>query len=174
MIRVVRGDPIQVQADAFMRSIGADMEPCTAVDGILGTAAGPDVLDRLRSFGDFPVGGAVVTPAGGLGASFLIHVVIRSFEEPISTERIRRAFQNGVRQAAEWDLATIAVPPLGTGAGNLDAESSARIMCQVLDEHAREADFPSEVLILASGEYDREVFVREASRIFGPDSTLPR
>lgn len=167
MIRVRRGDPTAVRADAFMRPIGADLEPCTAVGRTLGVSAGSDVLQQLRSFGDFPVGGAVVTPAGRLDASFLIHVVIRSIEEPISTERIRRAFRNGLRQAAEWEISILAVPALGIGAGNLDAEQSARVMCEVLRDHATESEFPGEVVLLAVGEYDEEVFNREAARVFG-------
>lgn len=167
MIRVLRSNQTQTGADAVMRSVGTDLEPCTPVGQRLGAQAGSDVLSRLRAFGDLPVGGAVVTPGGGLASALLIHVVVRSSEEPISERRISRAFRNGLRQAAEWEVGVLAVPPLGIGAGNLDAETSARIMCSVAKEHASSAPFPHEVVILAGSDYEEEAFLREAGRAFG-------
>lgn len=166
MIRIVRSDPAGVRAEAMMRSVGADLEACSSMGHRLGMAAGPEVLDRLRAFGDLAVGGAVVTPAGNLGSELLIHVVIRSAEDPVSEPRIAKAFRNGLRQAAEWGVGVLAVPPLGTGAGNLDVESSARIMLSVLSEHRIESSVPHEVLILATSDYEEEVFLREAERVF--------
>ena len=150
-----------------MRSVGSDLEALTTVGQRLGVQAGDDVLSRLRAFGDLPVGGAVVTPGGGLGSDLIIHIVVRSSEEPISEGRISTAFRNGLRQTAEWEVEVLVVPPLGTGAGNLDAETSARIMCAVIKEHSLVAPFPREVIILAGSDYEEEAFSREAGRAFG-------
>ncbi len=156
----------RIGAGAVMRSVGADLEACTPVGQRLGDQAGGDVLSRLRAFEDLPVGGAVVTPGGGLGSDLLIHVVIRSSEEPVSDRRLSSAFQNGLRRAAEWEIEVLAVPPLGVGAGNLDAETSARIMCSVAKKHSLSHSFPQEVVILAGNDYEEEVFAREARRTF--------
>lgn len=166
MIRVVRSDLTKLDVQAAMRSVGSDLEPCSAADHRIGVQAGADLLDRLRAFGDLPVGGAVVTPAGDLGSELLIHVVIRSAEEPVSEERVARAFRNGLRQAAEWGVGTLAVPPLGIGAGNLDAEVSARVMCSVLEAHRTRSSSPREVVFLASNEYEEETFSGEVRRVF--------
>lgn len=166
MIRVVRTDLTSLDVQAAMRSVGSDLEPCSAVDHRMGIRAGAELLARLRAFGELPVGGAVVTPAGDLGSEFLIHVVIRSEEEPVSEERVARAFLNGLRQAAEWGVETLAVPPLGVGAGNLDAEVSARVMCSVLEAHRAGSPSPREILFLASNDYEENALSGEVKRVF--------
>jgi O-acetyl-ADP-ribose deacetylase (regulator of RNase III) len=166
VIRVVRSDLTSLDVQAAMRSVGSDLEPCSAADHRIGIQAGAPLLERLRRFGELPVGGAVVTPAGELGSELLIHVVIRSQEEPISEERVAKAFRNGLRQAAEWGVGTLAVPPLGVGAGNLDAEVSARVMCSVLEAHRAGSESPVDVVFLASNDYEEEAFAGEVRRVF--------
>lgn len=164
MIRVVVGDLAEASSEAVARSVGTDLEPCAPVDERIGARAGEAVLARLQAFGDVPVGGALLTPAGGLGAAFLIHLVVRSPEEPISEERVARALLNGLRQAADWGVRSIALPPLGTGAGNLDLEVAAEMMCTVFERHALETDLPREVVLMVSTAYEEEVFTRAAAR----------
>lgn len=173
MIRVVRApDPAQVAADAILREVGSDLEPLTSAGRALGGRAGPGALATLEATGEMPVGGALVTAGGDLTASLFIHVVLRSADEPVSEAGIRRAFRNGLRQAAEWDVETIAVLPLGIGAGNLDTEDSARIMVQVVLEHRAATTRPRMVLLLAAGDYEEETFRLEAERagILAPET----
>ncbi len=165
MIRVLRGDPAELEVEALLRSVGADMEPCTPVERELDLRAGPELMDRLRGLGPAPVGAAFVSPAGGLRAGYLIHVVIRSEEDPITPHGIRRALLNGLRQAAAWEMRTLGVLPLGTGAGNLDAEESARIVVEVIREHALEAVLPREVVVAVANDYEEEAFRREVARL---------
>jgi O-acetyl-ADP-ribose deacetylase len=164
VIRVVRADPTQVRAEALVRSVGEDLEPCTAVDDRIGRGAGDGVLERLRSFGEVPIGAALVTPGGALPVPFLIHLVVRSMEEPVSEDRIARALRNALRQAAEWGLRTVAIPPIGTGAGNLDAEDAARVMCRVIREHCATSPVPEEVVLVVGNPYEEDAFTREAAR----------
>lgn len=169
MIRVLVSDPDALEADAILRSVGTDLEACTPLEQRLGLQAGLEILDRLRDFGEVPVGGALVTPGGGLRAPFVIHVVIRSGEEGITEQNIRRALLNGLRQADQWGLETLTILPLGTGAGNLEAESSARIMMAVLKDHYGEAELPRDVVIAVPTEYEEDAFLREVVRTF-PDN----
>jgi len=173
VIRVSRSDPDEAEADAILRSVGTDLEACTPMDRRLGTRAGAEVLERLRSFGEVPIGGALVTPGGRLRTAFLIHLVIRSAEEGIHEVSIRRALINGLRQAEQWDLETVAILPLGIGAGNLDAEGSARIMLSVLRDHYREAERPREVIIPVATDYEEGAFLGEVARTFPPPDEGP-
>ena len=93
--------------------------------------------------------------------------MITSSEEPVSEATLARAFQNGLRQAYEWGVGVLAVPPISVGAGNLEAEASASVMCAVAKEHATSAPNPSEVVVLAGSTGEEEVFSREAARRFG-------
>ncbi len=173
MIRVVRAsDPVaagaDVGADALLLSVGTDLEALTSAERGLARQAGAAILGRLQSLGDLPMGGAVVTPGGELPFPFLIHVVIRSPEEAVSEAGIRRAFLNGLRQAGEWGVETLAAPPLGIGAGNLDAEDAARVMVEALQVHRMSSFLPRTLVILVGGRYEEEVFLQVSRRLVPP------
>jgi O-acetyl-ADP-ribose deacetylase (regulator of RNase III) len=165
MIRVVLSGPADVDSEAILRSVSSDLAADTAFSRELEIRAGPGVSERLHSMGELPVGAAVITPGGELSVAFIIHVVLQSVEEPVSPNGLRSALQNGLRRAEEWGLGTLALPPLGTGAGNLDAEESAAIMVPLISDHLQSSENPREVLILVGAGYERDVFARAVESI---------
>ncbi len=164
MIRVLVCGAEEAGSEAVLRSVSSNLEPDTPFSRGLELSAGSDVLDRLRSMGELPVGAAVITPGGDLTAAFLIHVVLQSSEEPVRVEGLRTALQNGLRRAEEWGLESLALPPLGTGAGNLETEESAAEMLSVIQRHIRHHDHPREVVILVSSSYEEGVFRQALDR----------
>jgi hypothetical protein len=54
--------------------------------------------------------------------------------------------------------------PLGTGAGNLDPEESAREMIPILLDHLSSGAEPSRIDLIVDSEYEKEVFERELKR----------
>lgn len=160
MIHVVLGVIEDTGAAAVMRPVSAEWEAVTPVMRRLEVAAGDEVLEQCRRLGELPVGSAVITGAGELDAQFMVHVIVRSLDEPVSVSGVRRAMQNGLRRLSEWAIDTVAVAPLGTGAGNLDAEESAQAMIPALVEHMREAAYPKQVEIVVDSDYEREAFER--------------
>lgn len=143
-----------------MRTIRSDNAPLTpeARDVLLG--AGSTVVERLDQMGQLPVGGAFVTPGGELPASFIIHVVTASEEEPETAVTVQRALRNGLRRAAEWGMESLALPPLGLGVGLLDAEDAARAMVEILIDHLDEGQPPTALTVVVTSEYEAEVFRR--------------
>jgi len=160
MIRIAFCGPAAAGTESLLRSVSSELEPDTAESRDLEVGAGAVVADRLRAMGSLPVGAAVITPAGGLPAAFLIHVVLQSSEEPVRKEGVRLALQNGLRRAQEWGLESLALPPLGTGAGNLEAEEAAEAMVPIIQEHLQRFEHPREVVITVSNDYERDVFLR--------------
>ena len=118
------------------------------------------MVERLDQLGSLPVGGAFVTPGGALGASFIIHVVTASEEEPETAVTVQRALRNGLRRAAEWGMESLALPPLGLGVGRLDAEEAARAMVELLLNHLDEGHPPMALTIVVSTDYEAEIFQR--------------
>ena len=160
MIEILLSDLSDIQVEAIMRSISSDLDPDTPQSRDLADRAGSVVTQRMQARGDLPVGAAVITPGGDSGAGFLIHVVLQSAEEPVTREGLRAGLKNGLRRAAEWGLESLALPPLGTGAGNLDAQDSAALMVPVLAEHLLGTENPRKVTVAVGTEYERDVFHR--------------
>jgi O-acetyl-ADP-ribose deacetylase len=158
VIEVVRGRLVEARAEAILRPVGSDLQAVTAAGRELDLQAGESVRQRLSALGEIPVGGAVVTPGGGVEVPFLIHAVVQSRDEPPSTAAVRLALTNGLRRAAEWEIGSLALPPLGTGVGQMEAEGAARAMLALLQEQMAVAGYPARVTVVAPGPYEEEVF----------------
>ena len=164
MIDIVRGDIAALHASAILRPVSAEWEPVSAVARRLELAGGPQLLEQCEKLGELPVGSAVLTSAGELDTDFVIHAIVRSIDEPVSESTVYRALQNSLRRCVEWGIESLNVPPIGTGAGNLDSEDAASVMVPVLLEHMRDADFPATVSIVVESDYDYDVFKDEVRR----------
>lgn len=158
MITVVIGELAAQEQEGLLLPIRSDLAPLTAGARDVLRNAGPKVEERLRQLGLLPIGGAFMTPAGDLQASFLIHLVTASDEEAESTHSVQRALRNGLRRAVEWEIRSLALPPLGSGVGHLDIEDSARSMVEILVNHLDEGHPPLDLVIVVAGEYEAGVF----------------
>lgn len=165
MIRVRVGPLHAAEAEAILRPVSSDFAPVTGPGRDVEIRSGEGIRDRLVALGGLPVGGAVVTPGGDLAVPFLIHVVVQSPEEPVTVAGVRRALINGLRRANEWEMDSLALPPVGTGAGNLDPEAAARVMVPVLVEHMHSHPFPRDVILTVPNEYEEEVFLGAVEKV---------
>lgn len=142
----------------MLRPVTAEWDAVTPATRRLELALGADLAAQCRATGDLPVGAALVTPAGDLPFELAVHVAVRSVTEPVSAASVVRALRAGLGRLQEWGVRSVVLPPLGTGAGNLDAEESAELTIPVLLEHADAHEFPEDVLIVVESDYERDVF----------------
>lgn len=163
MIRVRVGELGEPGVDAVVRPVRSDGEAITAAGRRLELLAGPTLAARLQGLGDLPVGGAVITPGGALPVPFVIHAVVQSSDEPVSAPGVQRALVNALRRARDLGLASVAFPPVGTGAGNLDADVAARLLVEVLRDHLQDGAAPLSFEILVESAYEEELFAREVA-----------
>lgn len=158
MIRVVVDDIAFVQADAVIRPATTTLEPTSSALRHLEQVGGPGLQRQSQVQQALAVGAAVVTGAGELPTEFVIHAVIRSLQEPVSSTGVRRALTSALQRAVDWQLARVTVPPLGTGAGNLSVEEAAQVMVDVLTRHTAVTAYPTDIAIVVDTEEDKQVF----------------
>ena len=135
--------------DAIIRPATATLGATTPLLRKLELAGGPKLLDTLVVAEPLAVGSAVVTSAGDLPVSLLVHAIVSSPTEPVTRDRVRRAFRSALERALTWQMSEVAVPPLGLGAGNLDIDESAALMADELARHFASASFPRRVTLVA-------------------------
>lgn len=157
MITVAVDDVAFVAADAVVRPATTTLDPTTPALRRLEQVGGPRFLEQLRLTKELAVGAAVVTGGGDLPVELVIHAIIRSTTEPVSAAGVALALRSALQRAMDWQLARVALPPLGTGAGNLSLEDAADVMVQVLAE-ADSAPYPQDVLIVVETEAEKQVF----------------
>ena len=163
MIRVLWAELATTAAEAVLRPVSAEWTAVTPAMRRLELAAGTDLERQCRTLGELPVGSAVITSAGELTAKFMIHVIVRSVEEPVSVSGVRRGLDNGLRRVDEWGIQRLAMAPLGTGAGNLEADDAAAIIVPALIERMHRGNQPREVEIYVDSEYEKDVFERHVT-----------
>ena len=157
MIRIVVDDLAFVTADAIVRPSTALLEPTTPSLRRLEQVGGAAFWEQARTERELAVGSAVVTGGGELEVELVIHAIIRSATEPVSRESVRRALTAALQRAADWHLAHLATPLLGTGAGNLTLEDAADVLGAVLTAVPGPGGFPREVTIVAENDEERQV-----------------
>ena len=176
MIEVVQGAQETLPSAGILRPVTAEWAAVTPATRRLELAAGPEVEEQCRNMGELPVGSAIVTGAGALPAELMIHVVVRSTVAPVTDAGVARGLVNGLRRANEWGIEVLTLPPLGTGAGNLDAEQAAAVMVPILVEWLRSGRHPRRVVIVVETEYERDTFeraVRQAEAVADGTAGLP-
>ena len=166
MIHVVVDDLAFVVADAVVRPATTLLEPTTPSLRRLEQVGGAAFWEGLRIERELAVGSAVVTAAGDLAAELVIHAIIRGPTEPVSRDSVRRALTAVLQRATDWQLAHLAMPLLGIGAGNLSQEDAAQAMAGPLALLPALGGFPSQVTVVV--ETDEERRVCEAALGTGP------
>ena len=169
MIHVRVGRLEEMVVPAYLRPVAADGSPVTPAMARLDSLLGDRVRDQLSRAGELPVGSATITPGGDLPADFLVSIVVRSQDEPVSEAGVERALVNGLRRLREWAIDMAATVPIGTGAGNLDAETSARLMVTTLRQEMAPDTMPRDIVIVVENEYEKEAF----DRALGVSDELP-
>lgn len=156
MIEVVVDDLAFAEVDAIVRPADAALEPVTTAAARVDRQAGERFAAQRRIQTPLAPGAAVVTGAGELPAKFVVHAVIQSADHPVSADAVRRALVSAWQRMAQWQLATVAMPVIGAGAGQLPLEEAARLLRETLDDPMRTAEFPRSVKVVVERESDRE------------------
>jgi len=135
--------------DAIIRPATATLGATTPLLRRLELAGGQKLLDQLAVSEPLAIGAAVVTGAGELPVQFLVHAIVSSTTERVTRDGVRRAFRSALERVSAWQMADVAIPPLGLGAGNLDIEESAMVMADELARHSAMATFPKKITLVA-------------------------
>lgn len=153
MIRAVVDDLAFIEADAVLRPADASLDPVTAAAVRLDRQAGPSFAAQRRVGSPLEAGAAVITGAGDLAATYVLHVIIQDPAVLTTRDTVRRALISAWQRAAEWGLGSLAASPLGAGAGLLDLEDAVELMAETFP---RNAECPRELTIVVERESERE------------------
>ena len=149
MIEVRVEDLAFFAGDAIVRPATATLGATTPLLRRLEQAAGTKLLDQLTLSEPLAVGSAVVTGAGDLPVDLLVHAIVSSDTERVSREGVRRALRSALQRVLAWQIAEVAIPPFGLGAGNLDIDESAQLMADELARHLGTGAYPTRVTLVA-------------------------
>jgi O-acetyl-ADP-ribose deacetylase (regulator of RNase III) len=136
-ISILKGDITLQQVDAIVNSANPSLIAGGGVCGAIHKAAGHELETACKLIGRCSVGYAVVTPAFGLPAKFVIHAVGPRWldgnrGEP---ELLERCYESIFSLAAEKDLRSLAIPSISTGIYHYPLDAAAEIAIRVARKH---------------------------------------
>jgi O-acetyl-ADP-ribose deacetylase (regulator of RNase III) len=164
VIRVRIDDLAFFDGEAIIRPVNEDLGATTPLLRRLELAAGTQLYNQIRLQEPLPVGAAVVTSAGELSAELLVHAVVMSRTEPVTSDTVRRALTSALQRAESWQIREVAIPPFGLGAGNLDVDESARIMVPVIVAHVGRSRLPENITVIAETAEEERAFMAALQR----------
>lgn len=130
-VSLVVGDIASAEADAIVSSANYEMKMRTGVGDALRRAGGDELEALAMAEGERELGACVVTRAGRLRASHILHAVSAWNE----TSVIGRTTHRALLAAEELGARTLAMCALGTGAARVTLETCASAMMSTLRFH---------------------------------------
>ena len=169
-IRLLQADITTVEASAIVNAANSSLAGGGGVDGAIHRAGGPAIMaDLERRYGagrHCPTGSAVVSDAGNLPATIVIHAVGPiwrggSAGEP---ELLASAYRSSLDLAAREGCRTVALPSISTGIYSYPLDEAATIAIGTVDAWiADNPDALDEVTFVLFSRETLEAFERAAA-----------
>ena len=128
-IDLYQGDLTEFVCDAMVNAANERLAGGGGIDGAIHRAGGPTILAECRRIGRCPTGQAVVTSAGQLPASYVIHTVgpVWNGGEQDESGLLHAAHLNSLVQAAGLPVRHVAFSALSTGVYGYPADQAATV-----------------------------------------------
>ena len=147
-IEVQKGDITQISADAIVNPANSLLLMGGGVAGAIKLAGGQSIEDEAVKHAPIPIGQAVLTSAGALPASHVIHAPTMANPAELTNEKnVRLATFASLICADRKALSSLAFPGMGTGVGRVPKEVAARAMVDIISDF--EAESLQKVLLIA-------------------------
>lgn len=157
-IKFKTGDITTIVADAIVNAANTDLTMEAGVAGAIAAKGGKWIAEECRRLAPIPLGEAVVTTGGILRAPYVIHAAAMRPGEKVTPESLRQAVRNTLLRVEGKGFKSIAFPAIGTGAGGLSVEESARVMLQTILDHVRATTSLESVVFVLADESTRQTF----------------
>lgn len=122
----------KVKADAIVNSTNTLLIAGGGLDWAIHKAAGPEMQEDLKAFGECGEGNVVVTSGYNLACTRVFHAVTPSWgpsddKSPMVIHLLRSCYREIFRLAEEHECSSVAIPAIGTGAHEIPLSVSAQI-----------------------------------------------
>lgn len=161
-IEVIKADITKVEADAIVNAANTSLLGGGGVDGAIHRAGGPAILADCRKIvarqGGCKTGDAVITTAGNLPATYVIHTVgpVWNGGKNKEAEKLKNCYINSLQLAAAHQCKTVAFPNISTGIYHFPKAEAAKIAITTIAEFLATQPLPEKVFIVC---FDEENFL---------------
>jgi O-acetyl-ADP-ribose deacetylase (regulator of RNase III) len=143
-IEVIKGDITQVKADAIVNAANTSLLGGGGVDGAIHRAGGKAILEACIAIrnkqGGCETGEAVITTAGNLPATYVIHTVgpVWNGDKEEKAPLLASCYKNSLALAVANNCTSIAFPNISTGIYHFPKDKAAAIAVQTINDFIKE------------------------------------
>ena len=134
---VERGDITDAEVDAIVNAANSELWMGAGVAGALKRKGGNVIEEEALRQGPIEVGEAVLTVAGNLAATHVIHAATMGTDLKSDPDKIAAATRSTLALVDKHKLTSIALPALGSGVGGVPADQSATAIVSTVVEHVK-------------------------------------
>ena len=163
---IIAGDLVEQEADAIVNAANNDLILGGGVAGAIRRAGGPSIQDECDAHGAVNVGEAAITGAGSLRARYVIHAASMSLGGRTTRSSLRSSMDHVFRLARMHEVATMAIPAVGTGIAGFPIDECARVMAECLRSALSEGWEPSEARFVLFDDDAKRPFERAFWAVF--------
>ena len=165
VIELVQGDITEMETAAIVNAANAQLQLGGGVAGAIRRKGGPSIQQECDAHGPIEVGGAAITGAGELKASYVIHAAGPRMGEGDEDNKLRNATLSSLKLADEKGLKSISFPAISTGIFGYPIDRCANIMLTTAMEYLPESGSLERVVFCLYGTDSYKVFEDEMARL---------
>jgi O-acetyl-ADP-ribose deacetylase (regulator of RNase III) len=161
VVRLQKGDLTAMEIESIVHYASPDLVLGSGFGSAISARGGMSIQEELKSFGTIVTGEAVVTSAGELNTSYIIHAVGPRFQEDETEKKLKKTMQNALQAACDKGIVKIAFPPMGTGFYGIPLDVCARIMFEAIKKHLADGSSLKEIVICVLDKREYKAFQNE-------------
>ncbi|MDV7696633.1 O-acetyl-ADP-ribose deacetylase [Chryseobacterium soli] len=164
-ITLIQGDITQIKADVIVNAANSSLLGGGGVDGAIHRAGGKKILEECIQIrdrqGKCKTGEAVVTTAGDLPATYVIHTVgpVWNDDEVKGKKLLANCYRNSLQLADSLQIKTIVFPNISTGIYKFPKELAAAIAVHEVQNF--ESEHIEEVIFVCFDEENNEIYKKQ-------------
>jgi len=164
---LAQGDITKESTDAIVNAANTHLAGGGGVDGAIHRAGGPAIMKESRTIGGCPTGKAVITTAGNLKATYVIHTVGPRYHDGTKGEALllKSAYLESLKLASAKNLKSIAFPAISTGVYGYPLHEAARIALQTIIEYLKEHQDVQLVRFVLYDHTTYDIFTQELKKL---------
>jgi len=167
-VETIVADITAVDCDAVVNAANSSLLGGGGVDGAIHRAAGPALLEECRKIrrdrypDGLPAGEAVITAAGRMNCSRVIHTVgpVWNGGGTEKAETLASCYRNSLYLADKENLKSIAFPAISTGVYGYPPGKAALVVYNTLKAELPELRFPDKIYLVFFSGKGEELFLK--------------
>lgn len=146
-LRLIRSDITELEVEAFVYYAQHDLALGSGFGGAITVRGGPAIQKELNELGPLKTTEAIVSDAGKLNATHIVHAVGPRFNEEDTEGKLRATVLNSLKAAEEKGIKRIAMPAMGAGFYGISLDVCSRVMVEAIKSYLEGQTAIEEVVI---------------------------